>query len=233
MIVMGIETATPSGGAALWVDGAVEAAEEGSRALSHSQRLMPAIEAILRQGGRLLSDLDALAVSIGPGSFTGLRIGLSVAKALAHAAGKPVVPVSTLEALAWRFAEDGILAAPMLDARRSEIYAALFRRSEPGGPLERLSADLAESPESFAERIAEDCLAAGPGAVRYSELLAERLGERLRFVTGETAEPSAGAVAALGAERFARGERANLLTLEPVYVRKSDAALALERRNKP
>jgi tRNA threonylcarbamoyladenosine biosynthesis protein TsaB len=230
MILLAIETSTPDGGAALWRDGAILASVENDGAATHSERLMPAIQTILRQGRLELGDVDAIAVSIGPGSFTGLRIGLAVAKGLAAAAEKPVIAVPTLEALAWRFAEPGKLTAPMLDARRSEIYSAIFSRKEIGGDLERVTPDLAESPEEFAERIDSLCIIGGLGAQRYASFFEERLGDKVRIAPRDSSFASPAAVAAIGARCLGRGETAGLLTLEPIYVRKSDAELALARR---
>ena len=232
MNLLAIETATPEGGAALWRDGSILAAVENDGAATHSERLMPAIEDILIQSRLELSDLDAIAVSIGPGSFTGLRIGLAVAKGLAAAADKPVIAVSTLEALAWRFAEPGELAAPMLDARRSEVYVAIFRKKEPGGDLERVTRDLAECPEDFARRIDSTCVIGGLGAQRYASFFQEQLGGKVRMARGDLSMASPRAVAEIGARLLERGETAGLLTLEPVYVRKSDAELALARKKK-
>ncbi len=233
MILLAIETSTPDGGAALWRDGTVLASVENDGAATHSERLMPAIEAILTQSQLALNDLDGIAVSIGPGSFTGLRIGLAVAKGLAAATEKPIVAVSTLEALAWRFAEPGMLAAPMLDARRSEIYAAIFRRKEADGELERLTPDLAERPEDFAGRIDSPCIIGGLGAQRYASFFAEELKEKDRIAPRDLSTASPTAVAEIAARLLRRGETASLLTLEPFYVRKSDAELALARKKKP
>jgi tRNA threonylcarbamoyladenosine biosynthesis protein TsaB len=230
MIVLGIETATPCGGAALWVDGGIVAEEANDGAVSHSQRLMPAIERVLQSATCELSAIDGIAVSIGPGSFTGLRIGLAIGKTLAHAEGKPIVAVSTLEALAWRAARADVLIAPMLDARRNEIFGAIFKSSDDGASLERLSSDVVERPEAFAERITEPVIAVGSGALRYAQLLQEHLEGRVIFAEGEINHPSAGVVAQLGARKLAEGLAANVLTLEPVYVRKSDAEISAARR---
>jgi len=253
MIVLGIETATSFGGAALWRDGSILAEAVNDGVVSHSQRLMPFIDQILRETSLALADVDGIAVSVGPGSFTGLRIGLAVGKALAHAAQKPLTAVSTLEALAERFARPGILLAPLLDARRNEVFGALFRfnasgntaegggatflqhrnTAEGGGAtlLQRITPDVVQGPEALADQINEPCLMGGAGAIRYAELLSNRLGERITFAAGEENHASAAVVAAIGARQIAAGQVANALTLEPVYVRKSDAEMSLTRRN--
>lgn len=225
MIILGIETATPTGGAALWVDGRIVAQARNDGQLSHSQRLMPGVQQILWDAKLQLSQVDGIAVSIGPGSFTGLRIGLAVAKALAHFENKPVLAVPTLEALAMRFAREGMLLAPLLDARRSEVFGAMFR-SDGTGRLERLSPDVVESPEVFIERLQAPCIVGGPGAIRYHDLLQDGLNGRVEFAAEDANEPSAAVVAEIGARKLAAAQTANVLTLEPVYVRKSDAELA-------
>jgi len=229
MLLLAIETSTPEGGAALWRDGRALAVEENDGSATHSVRLMPAIDAMLRRAALRLSDLDGIAVSAGPGSFTGLRIGMALAKALAMACGKPIAAVSTLEALAWRFAEPGRLAAPMLDARRGEVYAALFRRCAPGGALERLCPDVAETPEAFARRIGEPCLAGGLGARRHAAKWPALADGAIALAGGPLAAASPCAVAVLGASLLAAGRSANPLTLEPFYVRKSDVEIAKAR----
>lgn len=227
MIVLGIETATPYGGAALWEDGQILADIQNDGTVSHSQRLMPAIDRALRGAERAIGDLDAVAVSIGPGSFTGLRIGLAVAKSLAYDCGKPIIAVPTLEALAAHFSRPGIVLAPMLDARRSEIFGAMFLLDQ---DIHRLSPDIVESPEAFARRLKKPCLAAGPGAQRYAELLKAIPADAIELAEGALNRPSAASVAALGAQRLIDGHTASALTLEPVYVRKSDAELSRARR---
>jgi len=229
--ILAIETSTGAGGAALWEDGAVAAARENDSSTTHSERLLAAIDSLLREAGRALTDLDAIAVSIGPGSFMGLRIGLAVAKALAFSTGTLIVPVSTLEALAWRFAQPGQLAAALLDARRREVFGALFEGSARDGAPLRLTPDVAERPEMFARRIDRPCVFGGSGAERYADSFREWLGARFALAPAELSRTSASAVAALGAKLFGQGKAANPLTIEPRYVRKSDAEVARERKS--
>src|SRR5512142_395937 len=136
MMLLGIETATTVCAAAVVRDGELLAEELVDERNVHAERLMGMIDAAFRRSGTTLEQMAGLAVSIGPGSFTGLRIGLSVAKGLVYASGKPLLPVPTLQALAQKAAgapgtadgEESIL--PVLDARRGDVYCALYRRTD-------------------------------------------------------------------------------------------------------
>jgi tRNA threonylcarbamoyladenosine biosynthesis protein TsaB len=127
MKVLAIETSTMLGGVAVMdaAKGLVAEARETVKA-GHSGRLMPEIDGVLKRVSLTLSDIDALAVTTGPGSFTGLRIGLSTVKGLSYSAGIPVVVVPTLEAMAWNFPDYAYPVCPMLDARKIEVYAGIF-----------------------------------------------------------------------------------------------------------
>ena len=178
------------------------------------------VEQVLDEASLTIGAVEAIAVSIGPGSFTGLRIGLAFAQGLAYAGGLPVVGVSTLEALAAVApAEPGELVWAALDARRHECWAACFRRT--GAGLERLAPDAAMSAAALAERLGPETIVIGDAVERYGALLAGR-GRALPF---ETFHPQGDVVARLGWERLARGERDELGRLEPVYLRPPDATV--------
>src|SRR5512141_577989 len=135
MTLLGIETATTVCAAAVVRDGAVLAEELVDERNVHAERLMGMIDVAFRRSGVGLPAMDGIAVSIGPGSFTGLRIGLSVAKGLAYASGKPIVPVPTLRGLAQKAIDtvgaDGFQGVlPLLDARRGDVYCALYRMGD-------------------------------------------------------------------------------------------------------
>jgi len=160
-------------------------------------------------------------VSIGPGRFTGLRVGLATAKGLAAVAGVPVRPVPTLEALARTGAGPGALAAPALDARRGEVYGALFRLGD-RRPV-RVLEDRAEPPEAFAARVrdaaaGEPVLLLGTGAVAYESELRHALGAAARFPEAAVLHPSALAIAA-AVEEAALDPAPDLGAIEPVYLR--------------
>ena len=199
-----------------------ECAERESR--SYTVSLPRLVKTTLADARLRIGDVDALAVSIGPGSFTGLRIGLAFAKGLAYAGRLPLAAVSTLEALAWvadAGPDDRICAA--LDARKQEVYAAFFTAT-PDGPR-RVTQDTALRPDELAARLDPRCILVGDAADAYGDVLGGRAMIR-PFVTHH---PRGGIVARLGAARLARGEAADMGALEPTYVRAPEAVLAAAR----
>ena len=138
MLILALESSAKAASAALARDGELLAMEFQNNALTHSVTLLPMAEQVLTRCGAAIGDVDAVAVSHGPGSFTGIRIGVSAAKGLCWGAGKPAVGVSTLEAMAWNAAllPEGSLVCCAMDARRNQIYNALFR-IENGCPVRR------------------------------------------------------------------------------------------------
>lgn len=141
MKILALETSAKSVSAAVVEDGAVRASCFSCTGLTHSRTLMPMVEAMLKNAELSLDDMDAVAVAAGPGSFTGLRIGVSAAKGLAWAADKPCIGVSTLEAMAQNLAHTDALLICAMDARRNQVYNALFEAK--GGTLTRLTDDRA------------------------------------------------------------------------------------------
>ncbi|HEV7734805.1 MAG TPA: tRNA (adenosine(37)-N6)-threonylcarbamoyltransferase complex dimerization subunit type 1 TsaB [Candidatus Binatia bacterium] len=182
--------------------------------------ILPALTTdVLAQAGLRPTDVEAVAVSIGPGSFTGLRIGLAFAKGIAFAGGVPMVAVPTLEALAAvAEAPSGTTVCAALDARKRECWTALFRVGGDGG-LERLTDDLTLAPAALADRLPEGCILVGDAGTAYADVL----GARALVRPFSTHHPRGGLVARLGAIRLAAGERADTGTLEPVYGRPPDA----------
>ena len=151
MKILALESSATACSVALCEDERVIAQTFQNSGLTHSCTLMPMAESMLAQCGHRLSDVDVIAVAAGPGSFTGLRIGVSTAKGLAWAGDKPCAPCSTLESMAWQLAHmDGIIIAAM-DARRNQVYNAVFRARN--GRLERLSLDRAISLAELEEEI--------------------------------------------------------------------------------
>ena len=191
---------------------------------AHGRILPSLIEEALSRAAVGWNDVGGLAVSIGPGSFTGLRIGLSLAKGIAYAAGLPIAAVSTLEALAW--AADpapGDVVWAVLDARMREVYAASFERTATS--LVRRTVDEALRPDALAPRITAGALVIGDGAETYTVLGAS--GARLLPFAAH--HPRGGIVARLGAAILHAGNGADVGTLEPTYVRPSQAEITHKR----
>lgn len=204
-------------------DGVVLAEGVHRESRSHTASLSRLVERVLAEAGVPIDAIDAVAVSIGPGSFTGLRIGLGLAKGIVFAGGLGLAAVPTLEALA-RVAEaaPGQTVCAALDARKHEVYAALFT----GGPRpERLTPDAALAPEALAARLDSTCVVIGDAGEAYGEVL----GARATLLPFASHHPRGGVVARLGWERLAAGEAADPGALEPVYVRPPDAELPRPR----
>lgn len=197
---------------------------EGAQPAAHSHvASLPALIArVLAQAGLRISDVEALGVSIGPGSFTGLRIGLGLAKGIAFAGGVPVAAVSTLEALAAAAdATPGQVVYAALDARKREVYAAAFRVA-PDGALERLGPDRVLAPAALAGELPAGTVLVGDAGEAYPDAWPAHTIRR-PFATHH---PRGGIVARLAAARLAAGEAADPGALEPVYVRAPEAELA-------
>ena len=223
MKVLGIDTSTMTGSIGL-VDEDRPVAQYSLKVdVTHSERLMEAVDIVL-QGARItLEEIDGFAVSIGPGSFTGLRIGLGTVKGLCMATGKPASAVSTLEALASNMPFCRYLLCPILDARKKEVYAALFKYREDGCMI-RLTDDRVVPPQSLIEQILEPVVFLGDGVDVYKDFLKSRLGDNAYFAPMNAMLPSGISVAMLGLARLKRGEVITD-TEVPVYIRRSEAEL--------
>ena len=192
---------------------------------THSTHLLSLIRTALELSEMELQGLDGLAVCVGPGSFTGLRIGVSTVKGLAFATAKTVAAVSSLEALAQPWLPWPHLICAMLDARKGEVYAARYRARD--GHLEREGREAVLSIEEALDGIHETCLFVGDGASRYREPIGVRLGPLALFPAPGQDIVRASSVAALAQLQFARKEIEDLDRLVPRYVRHSDAELKL------
>jgi len=195
---------------------------------THSERLMTVIDHVLEQSEMGLDNIDAFAVAIGPGSFTGLRIGLSTAKGLSYATGKPIVAVPTLEAFAYNFSYCSYPVCLMLDARKGEVYAAVFKWEE--GAFRRVVEDTSIKAEDLLRKFDQVVLFAGEGAALYKSVITEVMKERAVFASPEKMVPSPSNVAVLGLSKAARGEFTDALAAVPRYIRKSEAEVKWSER---
>lgn len=222
MKILGIDTSTPIGSIAL-IDGENLVAEHTLNiAQAHSSRLMPAIDSVLKWGDITADALDGCAVGIGPGSFTGIRISVATIKSVCYALDKPIVGVSTLEAVAYNLRWTSNVICPLLDARRSEIYGAIF---EGNTKWQRLSEDLCLSIDAFLDQLAihappnSPINFVGDGLATYGETVQERLGERVNFADAIFNVPRGATIAHLGMQRLHNGDIDDYWTLVPNYVR--------------
>jgi tRNA threonylcarbamoyladenosine biosynthesis protein TsaB len=225
MRIMAVDTATTSCSVAVIHGNDVLSERNWTTDQSHSRHLMGMVAGVLADHGLSLKDLDAFAVSRGPGSFTGLRIGIGTVKALAYAADKPLVGISSLEALAAQSDDDGIVCS-LLDARKGEVYSCLYRKLHrrllPLGP-ERVS-----PVERAVAEVAGPCLFIGNGIQLHRRTLME-LVESPRFAEPSCNTVRASTVARLAADRFVQGIEDDLFQFAPNYVRRSDAELNRKR----
>jgi tRNA threonylcarbamoyladenosine biosynthesis protein TsaB len=224
MRILAIETSTPVGSIAI-VEGALLKAQHILNiSATHNQRLLPGIDRILMETEWSLNDLDALAVSLGPGSFTGLRIGISIAKGLAWSTGKPLAGVPTLDALAANVPFVSHPICPVLDARKGEIYTALFRWGDEQLP-ERLTEYMVIKPEDLVDLISEKTVLVGDALVSHGDYLVKELGERLVQAPPHLNVVHASSVAWLAWQKLRLGIHEDVSSCTPLYVRPSEAEL--------
>jgi tRNA threonylcarbamoyladenosine biosynthesis protein TsaB len=222
MHILAVDTATEVCGVALArEDGHVQAELRLNQGLTHTAALMAAIEAVLGLVRLTLDEVDAFAVTQGPGSFTGLRIGISTVKGLAMATGKPLVGVSTLAALAHQASEGTPWVCPMIDARRRQVYWSVYQRQ--GAVLVPVQPEQVGPALNAADQVSGPCLFIGNGVPLYGTTLRERLPQWFQAAGGGLDAISPGAVARLAGQRLGQGVVQDVHRFEPVYLRPSDA----------
>lgn len=224
MLVLGIETATARVGCALANQDGILASVHLNRPRRHVETLVPAIEFICGQAGVTLSQVGCVAVDVGPGLFSGLRVGVATAKALAQGLRVPTLGVCSLDLLAFPVRYTSRLVVAVIDARRGEVFCAFYRQV-PGG-VQRMTPHQLLSPADLASELlatGEECLLVGDGAARY----ASELGQTVTFELGGPLHcaPSAEALVDLARPRAEREEFVPFWELEPLYMRGSDAEI--------
>jgi len=178
MNILMIDTSGPACGVTIVKDAKPCYEAELNIGMTHSQRLMPMVDAALSMTGMTMEDIDLFGAVVGPGSFTGVRIGVSTVKALAHAQGKPCIGIDALEALALNAAAFDGVVCPILDARAQQVYGAIF---EPGMPPKRLLEDTAEKLTAFLDRVeatGKRAIFVGDGVAVSEKAIRERLSDR-------------------------------------------------------
>lgn len=219
MKVLGIDTSTPQAAIALLDGDATVAEARLAVRRGEAERLLPGIDRLLDDARLTLADLGGIGVAIGPGSFTGLRIGLATVKGLALGTGLPVAGVGSLDALAWQVPWAPLTVVPLLDARRGEVYGARFEPDR-SGQLARRTEDAALDLEALARLVGEGpALLVGPGADAWGAAIRARLGSSIRLAPPGLVAPRGLAVAHLAASRLAAGGGDPVERLVPRYVR--------------
>jgi tRNA threonylcarbamoyladenosine biosynthesis protein TsaB len=223
--ILALDTATEVGGVAL-LDGEVLRAQAQLRVhKTHANQLWKIIFFLLEQAEWGLPDIDLWAVTIGPGSFTGLRIGIATVKGLALATEKPIVGISTLEILAFSFLHCPHLICPTIDARKKEVFCATFR-SVPPGEIKLVGEPKNIKPQALVQEIKEPVLLVGNGARLYQDFFKDSLGSLALFPEAYLHLITPMALGLLAGQRFQQGLRASLEEIRPLYIRPSDAERA-------
>jgi tRNA threonylcarbamoyladenosine biosynthesis protein TsaB len=225
-----IQTASPAGSIALSAGDHLLAEFSLDVRKTPTEWLLQSIEVLLEQTGVKQADLDAIAVVQGPGSFTGLRVGLATAKGLSLAAGCPLLGISSLRCLAMQVPFADLPVCAMLDARKQEVYTATYRW-EDGAP-HPITAESVIAPELLLSAISEETLFVGNGALVYRTLIVRQLGDRAHFAPAFTNLPRAAGAAALAVRDWAAGRTCTADELMPNYLRPSEAELNLPNKKK-
>ncbi|MCF8055759.1 MAG: tRNA (adenosine(37)-N6)-threonylcarbamoyltransferase complex dimerization subunit type 1 TsaB [Desulfocapsa sp.] len=233
-LILALDTATSCSSVALTVGdahkGELVATLSLNSRVTHSRRLLAGIDWLLSENNIGFEDIDGLAVGLGPGSFTGLRIGMATVKGLATAMDKPLLGISTLDGLAFCCSGDKPLCV-LLDARKKEVYRRWYRPDDRG--LYRSKGTIkALTPQDLTREVTESSLMVGDGLLSYGEMLQDSLGERMIMAPLVLHYPSAAAIGFLACEKLQRGETMDLDSAVPLYVRASDAELSLVNREK-
>jgi tRNA threonylcarbamoyladenosine biosynthesis protein TsaB len=230
MLILGITTSTAQVGCAIGGHEGVLGAVHSSRGRRHAETLTPAIEFLCRQTRVELSEIGAIAVDLGPGMFTGLRVGVAAGKALAHARRLPMVGVASLDLLAFPLRHSNRRIVCALDAGRGELFHASYRQS-PGG-VQRITPPEVATPADLASDLAavgEEVLLAGDGALRYRDQL-EGI-RRVELADAGEAYPQAGSLVQLAHARALREEFVSPAELTPLYLRMPDAEINWQTRD--
>ncbi|MDD2373015.1 MAG: tRNA (adenosine(37)-N6)-threonylcarbamoyltransferase complex dimerization subunit type 1 TsaB [Syntrophomonadaceae bacterium] len=235
MLILAIDSATPVAGVALLNEEKLIKEEFSNYKKTHSETLMVMVDRVLRECQCTIGQVDAFAVTIGPGSFTGLRIGLAAVKGLSMATGKPVTGVSTLDTLAYNLWGSDALVCPLLDARKQEVYCGFYDVTD-AVPY-ALSENLACSPAEFTAKARDmarekkkDCIILlGDGYYPYADFFQQQLGNSLQIPPPHLMLPRAAALGSLGLKKAHKGEFEDIFKLRPVYIRLSEAEYRLGR----
>ena len=230
MPILAIETSTLVSSVALATTDTMLAEITLQTKKTHSEVLMPHIAKILAMAGVSKADIKAVAVSVGPGSFTGLRIGLATAKTLAYAMKVPLIGVPTLEALAYGCLVPGVILAPMLDAQKGNVYQALFEWRS--GELKELMPPTVMYIDEALDKLAQyniPVVLMGEAAVLHRTKI-QQIGNPLVLAAPHLIIQRAGSVAMLGHTMLKAGIQHDVMALEPLYIRRSEAEVLWERR---
>lgn len=229
-IIVACDTSTTVGSVAL-VEGGTVTAETIVKSLnSHSLRILKDIQAMLANRELTMNDVDAFATASGPGSFTGVRIAMSTLKGLAWSLGKPLIPVGSLYALAWPLLKRGAPVLAAFDAKRGEVYGAVFD-SDGGHLVEQAAISPADLAGTCLNAVGNDrpIICVGEGVIEYRDIFQAALGNRLVMAGAWEAYVRASVIGIIGTAELARENICDVATVEPVYLRRSEAEINLSK----
>lgn len=221
--LLAVDTATQSCGVAILADGLLHTELILSHGGTHTKQVLAAVDAVLNLEGSTLAQIDAFAVTRGPGSFTGLRIGISTVKGLALATGKPIIGISSLDVLAHQAVGDAACVCPMIDARRNEIYWCVYRRA--GDKLVASSEEQVGPVDKLARQIEGPCVFIGNAVPQYAVQLAELVNQAIQWNSEANHAIRPAVLARLAWQRFQKDDADDTGCFSPVYLRKSDAEM--------
>ena len=233
MKILGIDTSTKFCNLGLIEDEdiIIEHAINGSKK-KHSSILLPAIKDLLETIDLKIEEINGIAVSMGPGSFTGLRIGLCVAKGLCYACSLPLLGISTLDATVFPLKEIPYLICPVLESKKDEIYDVVFRG---GDSLHRVMDYKCEDIQSLLVRLSplkEKIVFLGDGIKKYRDIIKEKIGKDALFIDSQLNLPVATSIAFLGLDKLKKGGEDDISIITPFYLRKSEAEIIWEKKYK-
>lgn len=231
MKILGLDTSTMMASCAVIDEERVLGEYSIDQDRGHAENLVPMIKEVMENINLNMEDIDLYAVALGPGSFTGLRIGVATMKAFAHLFNKPIIGINTIEGLAYNLPfEDTVI--PMIDARRNRVYTGIYSLNA-GELIEEMPVDAIDI-DKLIEMIKdrEDITVNGNGSIIYRDKLREKLGNRVKFAKMGQNHPRGVSVAELALEKFKQGKRDDVFTLAPDYLRKSQAERQLDKNKK-
>lgn len=224
MLTLAVDTSGFAASCAVVEDGKVVAELSVQHGKTHSQKIIPMLKTVLSMLDKSFSDVDLFAAAIGPGSFTGLRIGVVTIKGLAYSLKRPVCGIPTLDSLAYSMPDFKGIISPMLDARNSQVFTAFYRKI--GNKFEKITPDLGIPVEewiSYSNSYNEDIMILGDAVPLHYNMLVDKLGDRIMRAEAPLAHQRASAAALLAEEAYYKNKAVSAFEMEPIYLRKSQA----------
>lgn len=236
MKVIGIETSGMHGGIALLEDNRIRRETDLKSGMVHGKLLIPALKKAISQSRWALDDIDLIAVDIGPGSYTGLRVGLAAAKMMAYLLDKPIIGISSLDAMVNNVKPSAEFACPVIDARWHQVYAAIYRPSNSTKDWERITDYLAATPEDLTKILKHHCSESGQDAEIFGDGLLPYKNTftmpGVKLAAEKHWYPRASNIAKLGRIKWLAGKRDDCRKLLPLYLRLTEAEITMKKKQK-